>query len=115
MSRAIVKPPAAFEMGAAAEASEVKTGALTHGEVASWMGNAIVLASIGTIALFVAPRSAGVDAVSSMLIIIGIALAIWASYKFFFLNSGHHYTEWILLVIVIACIAAFVWLVVLVN
>lgn len=91
-------------------------GHLTHSEFASWIGNAIFLVSIGTIALVVTPQSRQLTMLSDALISVGLAVAVWASYKFFFLprKISHHWTEWILFVLLVAVIAFFIWLAIIV-
>jgi hypothetical protein len=110
-----VKPPQRSAESESEERIEMATGRLGHAEFATWMGNALVLASIGTIALLVIPRTKQINAISDLFVAIALALAVWASYKFFFIKpeKRHHWTEWILFVIILATLASFIWLAIL--
>lgn len=107
----IVKPPQPAHGDAEEEEAEVFTGSLSQSEFAAWFGNAIILASLGTIALFVDRRdfSRQIECVSILFISLALAITTWASYKFFLIRKHHHWTDLVLLAIVLAAIAAFIW------
>ena len=52
-----VRPPGSDEENAEEDKREAVTGEFSHAEFATWFGNAIVLASIGTLGLLIAPKT----------------------------------------------------------
>lgn len=115
----VVKPPQPSHGFTAEEDDEAErdSGRLSQSEFAAWFGNSIILASLGTIALFIDRDrcSKQIEAVSIVFISLAIAITLWASYKFFGLaRSQHHWTEAVLAFIVIVALAAFVWFAILV-
>jgi hypothetical protein len=94
------------------EAAELKTGKFTSGEYATWFGNALVLASIGTIALLVAsPPSRGITIISDILISTSLGVLVWSSYKYFCAGQPkRHWTSYLFLLFFATTLAALVWL-----
>jgi hypothetical protein len=94
------------------EERHLRTGRLSQSEFASWFGNALVLASLGTLSLFVGlhERTVAMDALSVLFIALAFFVTVWAGYKYFVIGrKTHHWTEWILFVYIVAATVAFVW------
>jgi hypothetical protein len=110
-----VKPPPYMESDGEEERTE-HTGEIDHGEMGTWVGNALVLLSVGTIALVVAPKSKQLVAFANLLVVLSIGLLLWASYKFFILKlNRHHWSEWVLAVLICGFLAAAIWFITIVN
>lgn len=94
---------------------EIRTGRLSQADFASWFGNSLFLVSLGTLALIVSVASPQLRILSDGFIACALAILAWASMKYFFINpKKHHWSDWILFVIILAVIAFFVWLVVII-
>lgn len=107
-----VKPPGNVEEEARDEEAETKTGKISNGEYATWFGNALVLASVGTIALIVtSPASRGLTIISDILISTALGVLVWSSYKYFVAGGKkHHWTSYIFLLFFATTLAALIWL-----
>jgi hypothetical protein len=111
-----VKAPPGPEELEAEEAVELRSGKFTTGEYGTWFGNALVLASIGTIALLVArPATRSITIISDILLSTSLAVLIWSSYKYFVAGSTkRHWTSYLFLLFLASTLAALVWLVIVV-
>jgi hypothetical protein len=96
----------------AEEVREQRSGRLNTGEFATWFGNALVLTSIGTIALLVSDPGSNpaLAIISDILIATSLALMAWAAYKYFCMGRSHHWSTYIFILFLLATIAAFIWL-----
>jgi hypothetical protein len=116
MPKPSVKPPPTPQQDANEDEEEARTGRFSTGEYATWFGNSIVLASIGTIALIVvAPTAnAGLKVISDIFIATALGVLLWSSYKYFLVGRTHHWSSYIFILFLISTFAAMVWLAILV-
>jgi hypothetical protein len=105
-----VKPPP----GADDDEINEKSGRFNHGEYATWFGNALVLGSLGTLALIVNNQQKGrqrsIGIISDLLLATGVGVLIWSSAKYFLVGRKHHWSAYLFLFFLLATIAAFLWL-----
>lgn len=110
-------PPAVFGEG---DGDDVDNGRLSSGEMATWFGNALVLGSLGTLALIVNSQNErghgkSIKIISDLLLTVALGVLLWATSKYFLVaHTKHHWSTYILLVFVAATLAAFIWLAVVV-
>jgi hypothetical protein len=90
-----------------------RTGRFSHGDTAAWVGNALVLGSLGTLALIINTtddkRTRQIKIISDILLSTALCVLVWASCKYF-IGRRHHWSTMISIVFLIAIVAAFIWL-----
>lgn len=110
----VAKAPSDVEDATAEEDEETRTGRFTTSDYGTWFGNAIVLASVGTIALVVtAPAGSdkGLAVISDLLIACALFVLLWASYKYFLAGrKRRHWTAYAFIIALLTTLAALIWL-----
>jgi hypothetical protein len=95
------------------EDENVKTGRFSAGLYATWVGNALVLGSLGTLALIVTvtddSRRRQIEIISDILLATAAAVIVWCSYKYFCVGPRHHWSSYLGIIFILATLAAFIW------
>jgi hypothetical protein len=113
VAKATVKPPPDDQESTDEEENERLTGHISQSEYATWFGNAIVLGSIGTLALIVNQPTMNkqLNFISDIFVATAVAVLMWATLKYFFIGRNRlHWTSYIFLVFVLSTLAALLWL-----